>query len=82
MFKKLKHRFILTNMTMLLAVLLLSFAAVYLITTYQMPNQDRLKLKNIHSTTLRYQDYDPKGTFFQMATTPEEYTHAFGVIVP
>ena len=40
-----------------------------------------MKLENIHSTTLRYQDYDPKGTLFQMVTTPEEYTHAFGVIV-
>lgn len=81
MFKKLKYRFILTNMAMLSAVLLLSFATIYLITAYQMQNQNLLKLENIHSTTLRYQDYDPKGTFFQMAVTPEEYTDAFGVIV-
>lgn len=35
MFKKLKHRFILTNMSMLSAVLLLSFASIYLIIAYQ-----------------------------------------------
>lgn len=81
MFKKLKHRFILTNMAMLSAVLLLSFAAIYLITAYQMQNQNRLKLENIHSTTLRYQEYDPRGTLFQMVVAPEEYTDAFGVIV-
>lgn len=81
MFKKLKCRFILTNMAMLSAVLLLSFTAIYLITVYQVQNQNRLKLENIHSTTLRYQDYAHKGTFFQMVETPEEYTEAFGVIV-
>lgn len=81
MFKKLKYRFILTNMVMLSAVLLLSFAAIYLITVYQVQNQNRLKLENIHSTTLRYQDYAQKGTFFQMSETPEEYTESFGVIV-
>lgn len=81
MFKKLKHSFIFTNMAMLSAVLLLSFATIYLITAYQMQNQNLLKLENIHSTTLRYQDYDHKGIFFQMEVTPEEYTDAFGVIV-
>lgn len=81
MFKKLKNRFILTNMTMISAVLLLSFAAIYLITAYQMHNQNQLKLENIHSTTLRYQEYDPKGALFQMVVTPEEYTDAFGVVV-
>ena len=81
MFKKLKHRFILTNMAMLSAVLLLSFAAIYLIAVYQMQNQNQLKLENIHSTTLRYQDYAPEGAFFQMVVTPQEYMDAFGVIV-
>lgn len=81
MFKKLKHRFILTNMAMLSAVLLLSFAAIYLVTAYQIHNQNQLKLENIHSTTLRYQEYDPNGAFFQMVVTPEEYTNAFGVVV-
>lgn len=81
MFKKLKHRFILTNMAMLSTVLLLSFAAIYLITAYQINNQNQLKLENIHSTTLRYQEYAPDGAFFQMVMTPEEYTDAFGVVV-
>lgn len=64
MFKKLKHRFILTNMAMLSAVLLLSFAAIYLITAYQMQNQNLLKLENIHSTTLRYQEASQSTDFF------------------
>ena len=78
MFKKLKHRFILTNMSMLSAVLLLSFAAIYLIIAYQMQNQNRLKLENIHSTTLRYQEaYES----FQMVGAVQEYADAFGVIL-
>ena len=81
MFKKLKYRFILTNMAVLSVVLLLSFAAVYLITAYQIQKQNLLKLENIHSTTLRYQEYDPNGAFFQMVVTPEEYTDSFGVVV-
>lgn len=81
MFKKLKYRFICTNMAMLSAVLLLAFTAIYLITAYQMQNQNRLKLENIHSTTMRYQEYAPNGAFFQMVVTPEEYTDAFGVVV-
>lgn len=81
MFKKLKHRFILTNMAMLSAVLLLSFAAIYLITAYQMQNQNLLKLENIHSTTLRYQEANERNDSFQMIGTPQEYADAFGVIV-
>lgn len=81
MFKKLKHRFILTNMAMLSAVLLLAFATIYLITAYQMQNQNLLKLENIHSTTLRYQEHFPQDALFQMVVAPEEYTDAFGVIV-
>lgn len=56
MFHRLKRRFILTNMAMLSAVLLVSFAAIYLITAYQMQRQNLLKLENIQSDTLRYQD--------------------------
>ena len=81
MFKKLKHRFILTNMAMLSAVLLLSFAAIYLITAYQMQNQNLLKLENIHSTTLRYQEASQSTDFFQMVGTAQDYVGAFGVIV-
>lgn len=81
MFKKLKHRFILTNMAMLSAVLLLSFAAIYLITAYQMQNQNLLKLENIHSTTLRYQEANERNDSFQMVGAVQEYADAFGVIV-
>lgn len=81
MFKKLKHRFILTNMAMLSAVLLLSFAAIYLITAYQMQNQNLLKLENIHSTTLRYQEANERNDSFQMVVAVQEYADAFGVIV-
>ena len=81
MFKKLKHRFILTNMAMLSAVLLLSFAAIYLIIAYQMQNQNRLKLENIHSTTLRYQEANERNDSFQMVGTAQDYTDAFGVVV-
>ena len=81
MFKKLKHRFILTNMAMLSAVLLFSFTAVYLITAYQMQSQNRLKLTNIHSTTLRYQEAFERNDSFQMVGTAQEYADAFGVIV-
>lgn len=81
MFKKLKHRFILTNMAMLSAVLLLSFTAIYLITAYQIQNQNFLKLENIHTDTLRYQDYCEGNELFQMIVTAEANTDAFGVIV-
>lgn len=81
MFQKLKRRFILTNMAMLTVVLLISFTAIYLITAYHIQSQNLLKLENIHSNTLRYQDAYEKGTFFQMVVTPEEYSEAFGVIV-
>lgn len=81
MFKKLKHRFILTNMSMLSAVLLLSFAAIYLIIAYQMQNQNRLKLENIHSTTLRYQEAYERKESFQMVGAVQEYADAFGVIL-
>lgn len=81
MFKKLKHRFILTNMAMLSTVLLLSFAAIYLLTAYQMQNQNRLKLENIHSTTLRYQEANERNDSFQMIGAAQEYADAFGVIV-
>lgn len=81
MFKKLKHRFILTNMAMLSAVLLLSFTAIYLITAYQIQNQNFLKLENIHTDTLRYQDYCEENELFQMVVTAETNTEAFGVIV-
>lgn len=81
MFKKLKHRFILTNMSMLSAVLLLSFAAIYLIIAYQMQNQNRLKLENIHSTTLRYQEAYERNESFQMVGAVQEYADAFGVIL-
>ena len=56
MFQKLKRRFILTNMAMLTVVLLISFTAIYLITAYHIQSQNLLKLENIHSNTLRYQD--------------------------
>lgn len=81
MFKKLKHRFILTNMAMLSTVLLLSFTAIYLITAYQIQNQNFLKLENIHTDTLRYQDYCEGNELFQMIVTAEANTDAFGVIV-
>lgn len=81
MFKKLKHRFILTNMAMLSAVLLLSFAAIYLITAYQIQNQNLLKLENIHSTTLRYQEASERNDSFQMVGTAQDYADAFGVII-
>ncbi|MGO5023500.1 sensor histidine kinase [Lawsonibacter sp. LCP25S3_G6] len=81
MFKKLKRRFILTNMAMLSAVLLLSFAAVYLITAYQIQNQNLLKLENIHSTTLRYQEANERNDSFQIVGVAQEYADAFGVIV-
>ena len=81
MFKKLKHRFILTNMTMLSAVLLLSFAAIYLITAYQMESQNLLKLENIHSTTLRYQEAYERNDSSHMVGVAQEYADAFGVIV-
>lgn len=79
--KKLKHRFIFTNMAMLSAVLLLSFAVIYLITAYQMQNQNQLKLENIHSTTLRYQEANERNDSFQMVGTSQGYADAFGVIV-
>ena len=81
MFKKLKHRFILTNMAMLSVVLLLSFAAVYLITTFQIQKQNLLKLENIHSTTLRYQEANERNESFQIVGVTQEYADAFGVIV-
>lgn len=81
MFHRLKRRFILTNMAMLSAVLLVSFAAIYLITAYQMQRQNLLKLENIQSDTLRYQDSLQDNTFFQMVGDPESYSDAFGVIV-
>ncbi|MCI7472771.1 MAG: HAMP domain-containing histidine kinase [Clostridiales bacterium] len=81
MFKKLKHRFILTNMAMLSIVLLLSFAAVYLITAYQIQKQNLLKLENIHSTTLRYQEANERSDSFQIVGVAQEYADAFGVIV-
>ena len=81
MFKKLKYRFILTNMAMLSIVLLLSFAAVYLITAYQIQKQNLLKLENIHSTTLRYQEANERNDSFQMFGVVQEYADAFGVIV-
>lgn len=81
MFKKLKHRFILTNMAMLSVVLLLSFAAVYLITAYQIQKHNLLKLENIHSTTLRYQEAYERNDSFQMVGVAQEYADAFGVIV-
>ena len=65
MFQKLKRRFILTNMAMLTVVLLISFTAIYLITAYHIQSQNLLKLENIHSNTLRYQDAYEKGTFFK-----------------
>lgn len=72
MFKKLKRRFILTNMAMLSAVLLFSFAAIYLIIAYQMQNQNRLKLENVHSTTLRYQEANKRNDSFQMVGTAQD----------
>lgn len=81
MFKKLKHHFILTNMAMLSAVLLISFAAVYLITAYQIQNQNLLKLENLHSTTLRYQEAYERNDSFQLFGVAQEYADAFGVIV-
>lgn len=81
MFKKLKHRFILTNMAMLSAVLLLSFAAIYLITAHQIQNQNLLKLENIHSTTLRYQEANERNDSFQMVGAAQDYADAFGVVV-
>lgn len=81
MFTKLKHRFILTNMAMLSVVLLLSFAAVYLITAYQIQNQSLLKLENIHSSTLRYQEAYERNDSFQMVGVAQDYADAFGVIV-
>lgn len=81
MFKKLKRRFILTNMAMLSAVLLLSFAGIYLITAYQIQNQNLLKLENIHSTTLRYQENNEGNSSIQIVGNSQEYADAFGVIV-
>ena len=81
MFKKLKYRFILTNMAMLSVVLLLSFAVVYLITGYQIQKQNLLKLENIHSTTLRYQEANERNDSFQIVGVAQEYADAFGVIV-
>lgn len=76
MFKKLKYRFILTNMAMLSIVLLLSFAAVYLITAYQIQKQNLLKLENIHSTTLRYQEANERNDSFQIVGVAQEYADA------
>lgn len=76
MFKKLKHRFILTNMAMLSAVLLLSFAAIYLLTAYQMQNQNLLKLENIHSTTLCYQEANERNDSFQEVCLYREKKYA------
>lgn len=72
MFKKLKYRFILTNMAMLSVVLLLSFAVVYLITGYQIQKQNLLKLENIHSTTLRYQEANERNDSFQILGVAQE----------
>lgn len=81
MFKKLKYRFILTNIAMLSVVLLFSFTVVYLITGYQIQKQNLLKLENIHSTTLRYQEANERNDSFQIVGTNQEYADAFGVIV-
>lgn len=48
---------------------------------YQMQNQNRLKLENIHSTTLRYQEAYERNESFQMVGAVQEYADAFGVIL-
>ena len=44
MFQKRKRRFILTNMALLTVVLLISFTALYLFTSYLIQSQNLLKL--------------------------------------
>lgn len=48
---------------------------------HQMQNQNRLKLENIHSTTLRYQEAYERNESFQMVGAVQEYADAFGVIL-
>lgn len=83
MFKKLQRSFVSANMAMITVILLLAFTTICCITSQNINNQNRLKLDNIHSTTLRYHGYylNGKGNNLQVSTAAEDYTDAFGIII-
>jgi len=53
MFKKLKHKFVVTNMLMISVVMLIAFAIIYIMTYNNIQNQNQLKLKNVASATMQ-----------------------------
>lgn len=81
MFKKLKREFVLVNMLMISAVMLLAFAAIYLITYRNIQNQNQLRIENIAVANLTYMAAD-QNTFMvsAMASTMGDL-EAFSVIV-
>lgn len=81
MFKRLKRKFVMSNMLMISVVMLISFAVVYGITYNNIQNQNQLKIENAASATMRYMDlFKNEGVVYRQYPT-KEMLQAFGVVI-
>ena len=81
MFKKLKRKFILLNMIIISVVMMVSFTTIYFITFNDIQNQNRLRIENVSSTTMRYMEIYQNSSTINVQFPLDEYIQAFGVVI-
>lgn len=85
MFKKLKKKFIILNMTMMSIVIILSFATIYVITINNVENQDNLKLEKASSNAWMYLDNKDNSKNYNQIIVGDipsnYYNQAFSILV-
>lgn len=81
MFKKLKRKFVVVNMTMISVVIMFSFVIIYIITFNNIQNQNGLKIENVLSQTTYYMDMFGNSAVVDAQYPSGKYIEAFGVIV-
>lgn len=80
MFKKLKYRFTMLNMTIISIVMLCAFTVIYMITYSSIQSQNKFKLDSISTNVLKYIDnYTTNNSFVIVDTS--EYIHSFSILI-
>ena len=81
MFKKLKRKFVFSNMLLITVVLLIAFVIIYAITYSNIEKQNDLKLDNIASVTMRYMELFRNEDTFKAQYAAVTLLESFGMVV-
>lgn len=82
MFKKLEKKFVIVNMLMISAVILISFATIHCLTYINIQNQNKLRMESISTSTLRYMQMSGNSAVIgDSQQIPGEYLQGFGLII-